>query len=370
MHLLYVSNGYSRHDQNFLTALGKSISRLSFLALNMSPKQRAVFSNEIPGNATLVELKDFPADLQTAFPQLASLSRLLAHLKPDATLAGPLHSGAFACALAKSEKLVSMSWAFDILVDGELNVALGEANRYALQHSCGLIYDSEAVAAQIRSIARGDLQLFRCPWGVDLTQYSFAAIRQRDLMASLGWTENDLIFSNRNWFAAYDVVVAIHAFAEAHSRNDKLRMILAGDGPLREEIEQEIRSFRLQDSVLLARSIDRAQTVAYLHAADVFLSCAPSDGSSVSLLEAMACGALPIVVDAPGNREWLSLKTGWLVPAKQPGRFAEAIESAFEMDESGRTARALTNRQIVESRADWAANSARLIAFLHKIADK
>ena len=57
----------------------------------------------------------------------------------------------------------------------------------------------------------------------------------------------------------------------------------------------------------------------------------------------------------------------WLVPAGQPGRFAEAIESAFATNDSIRREMAAVNRKQIESRADWRSNSARLIDFLRQI---
>jgi glycosyltransferase involved in cell wall biosynthesis len=369
MHLLYVSNGYSPHDRNFLTALGAGMERLSFLPLGITSDEQAAFHAEMPGRAALLSLDAYPVDLQTAFPALASLSLLLEKVRPDVTLAGPLHSGAFACAMAKCPRLVSMSWAFDILVEGKANVALGEAIRYALDHSCAAVYDADVVASRIRELASADLQMFSCQWGVDLTEFSFAPHRRRILLPAQSWERQDVVFSNRKWSAAYDVSVAIAAFAEAHSRNSNLRMVLAGDGPLHEDMLRAIHAFGLHDLVYLTGRLDRTQTAAYLQACDVYLSCAPSDGSSVSLLEAMACGAIPIVVDAPGNREWLTVKSGWLVPAGQPGGFAEAIESAFATDDNIRREMAAVNRQQIESRADWRSNSSRLIDFLRQIGE-
>jgi L-malate glycosyltransferase len=367
MHLLYVSNGYSQHDRNFLTALGPGMDRLSFLPLEMTRDEHAAFYAQLPGNADLLSLAAYPVDFQTAFPKLASLSALLEHIRPDVTLAGPLHSGAFACALAKCPRLVSMSWAFDILVEGKTNAALGEAIQYALDHSCGAVYDAGVVAEKLRAIAPDTLQMLGCPWGVDLALFPFARQRRRALLADLGWEKHDVIFSNRRWSAGYDVQVAIRAFAEAHTRNSRLRMVLAGHGPLHDDVLREIQTGGLQDQVHVAGRLDRAQTAAYLQAADIYLSCAPSDGSSVSLLEAMACGAIPIVADAPGNKEWLTRNSGWLVPAGQPAEFAEAIESAFAAGDSLRNRMAAANRLQVESRADWRSNSARLIDFLHQI---
>ena len=44
----------------------------------------------------------------------------------------------------------------------------------------------------------------------------------------------------------------------------------------------------------------------YYALADVFVSIASSDSTPVSLLEAMACGAIPVVSDLPGPGEWIT----------------------------------------------------------------
>ena len=63
-------------------------------------------------------------------------------------------------------------------------------------------------------------------------------------------------------------------------------------------------------------------------------------------------------------------ESGWLVPAGQPGRFAQAMESAFATNDSIRRKMAAVNRKQIESRADWRSNSARLIDFLRQIGQR
>jgi len=43
-----------------------------------------------------------------------------------------------------------------------------------------------------------------------------------------------------------------------------------------------------------------------LSEADIYVSATSFDGTSISLLEAMASGAFPVVSDIAGNREWLT----------------------------------------------------------------
>ena len=58
----------------------------------------------------------------------------------------------------------------------------------------------------------------------------------------------------------------------------------------------------------------------YFRAADLYVSCSLSDGSSVSLFEAMATGLPVVVTEAPGNHEWvLTSDNGWLAAPGDAG---------------------------------------------------
>jgi glycosyltransferase involved in cell wall biosynthesis len=100
----------------------------------------------------------------------------------------------------------------------------------------------------------------------------------------------------------------------------------------------------------------------YFKNADVYLSCALSDGTSVSLLEAMAYGLPVVATDAPGNREWVVPgRGGWLAPPRDARAFADALVEAARLDDASRATVAAQHREIVERRADWDANATRLI---------
>jgi glycosyltransferase involved in cell wall biosynthesis len=86
-----------------------------------------------------------------------------------------------------------------------------------------------------------------------------------------------------------------------------------------------------------------------------------SDGSSVSLLEAMATGLPVIVTDAHGNREWVGPDNGWLAPAKDADAYAQAILIAEGMEASQRENMRAANRKVVEQRADWNLNFDKLL---------
>lgn len=102
-----------------------------------------------------------------------------------------------------------------------------------------------------------------------------------------------------------------------------------------------------------------------LQAADIYVSMSLSDGSSISLQEAMACGAFPILSDIPSNREWIfpEQNNGDLVSLYKPMALAIALKNAIEGGERREAARA-GNRELVIQKAHSMSNTQKLIEML------
>ena len=85
----------------------------------------------------------------------------------------------------------------------------------------------------------------------------------------------------------------------------------------------------------------------------IYVSTARSDTTSVSLLEAMACGLFPVVTDIPANREWIDDgHNGRLFPAGDAAALGQALVGAWSEAGLRRAARE-RNLEIVRSRARW-----------------
>jgi glycosyltransferase involved in cell wall biosynthesis len=138
----------------------------------------------------------------------------------------------------------------------------------------------------------------------------------------------------------------IEAFATARNRVSGARplaLLIAGDGSERAVLEARARELGVADAVHLhgwsARPVD------VYRALDVFALTSVSEGMSVSLLEAMSCGALPAVADVGANAEVLGPEfEGQVVPPGDVEGMARLmVAAASEPDRAvaiGRRARA------------------------------
>ena len=94
---------------------------------------------------------------------------------------------------------------------------------------------------------------------------------------------------------AFDVL--IQAFADLLATGLDATLLIAGDGPEREALQNRIASLQVEQSVRLIGHV--ADPRAVYAAADVFALSSTSEGLPNSLLEAMACG-VPVVATAVG----------------------------------------------------------------------
>lgn len=121
-----------------------------------------------------------------------------------------------------------------------------------------------------------------------------------------------------------DQTTLVRAFAHALQQRPRLRLVLAGDGPLRTAVEAEVNALGLHDKVWLAGM--RSDVPAVLQGLHVFVLPSRAEGISNTILEAMASG-LPVVATAVGGNPELVVEgqTGLLVPPADPQAMADAL---------------------------------------------
>jgi glycosyltransferase involved in cell wall biosynthesis len=75
---------------------------------------------------------------------------------------------------------------------------------------------------------------------------------------------------------------------------------IAGDGPQRAELESRLQSRGLAGKVRLTGYLQPAQVQQAMLDHDVLVNISSFEGFSVSVLEALACGCVPVCTDVPG----------------------------------------------------------------------
>lgn len=354
MKVLYFSRDYSPHDERFLTALGLSAHEVYFLRLAPSAEIN------LPVGVSEVEFAPGKVGGEVSDTSQANeLNKILTAMNPDVLHAGPLHGPAHIAALSGFSPLVSMSWGADILHEAEINPDARKKIGIALRSSTVFIGDCLAVVEKaVNEYGFPRERVFRFPWGVDLAHFSPA--EHSPLRANLGWGDNFVFLSNRSFEDIYGVDVVMRAFIKAQIFAPNMRLLLYGRGSRQHEILRMAEEAGVLDKIHFAAFVGRADLPASYHAADVFLSASHCDGSSVSLMEALACGKPALVSNIPGNLEWVRAgENGWFFQDGDIDELAAMMVKISKEDNLAEMSRKA--RLLAEEKADWSRNFNELL---------
>jgi len=138
----------------------------------------------------------------------------------------------------------------------------------------------------------------------------------------------------------------IRSFVAVRQANPNAVLVIAGDGPMSEELDALVRDLHLEGTVFLLGQ--RNDVPRLLQAADLYVSSSHWEGLPVSILEAMASG-LPILATEVGDIPYVVVpEAGLLIPPHQPEQMAEKIISLLsdpeKMKGMGAAARAHIQR--------------------------
>lgn len=128
-------------------------------------------------------------------------------------------------------------------------------------------------------------------------------------------------------------LLLLEAFGEVLKRHSEARLVLAGEGSLRGELEAQIVRLDLQKSVEITGWVDADRVKTELDKATALVQPSLIEGLPVVIMEAMARKRPVISTYIAGIPELvIPGKTGWLVPAGNASAVAEALQTAISTD--------------------------------------
>lgn len=158
----------------------------------------------------------------------------------------------------------------------------------------------------------------------------------------------------------YDPLTVVRGLAALKARGVEFRMTFAGAGPLRAETEALAGKLGLAAQTEFVGEVPHSAMPVLLREHDVYLSASLWDGTSLSLLEAMATGLFPVVSRIKANEAWLEHGVDGVLHAPGDADGLAAGVVSYLRKPGLAFAAAAANRARVAARADRAANMARL----------
>ncbi len=184
-------------------------------------------------------------------------------------------------------------------------------------------------------------QLVPIHCGIELEQYGHTNVEQSNIKDELDFKEKLI-----GWVGRLDEIKGCYDFIEAcelvAEKNSDVGFLMAGDGPLKEDLEALINKSPLKDKFFILGYREDIHKI--LEGIEIFLLTSLNEGLGLVLVEAMAAGK-PVVATRVGGVSEVVVegKTGLFVPPGSPGETAIAIDKLLSnplmMDNFGKAGR-------------------------------
>jgi glycosyltransferase involved in cell wall biosynthesis len=225
-------------------------------------------------------------------------------------------------------RLVGSAWGSDVLVTPQRS-ALQRGLLGRVLRACALTTsDSRHMAQRMRELGANEVMCF--PFGLET-------------LPPLPADKDDaLFFSNRALEPVYAPQRVIDSFAAIAAAWPEARLVMANDGTLLGALQAQTRNLGLQDQLRFVGRLDAAAQAGHYARARWYFSLPRSDSVSVSVLEAMAHGCVPILSDLPANHELVRSGDNGLILADGATLSPAALQPLHDRGEA-----------IARSNRDW-----------------
>ena len=200
--------------------------------------------------------------------------------------------------------------------------------RFTITHVTRLIVVSRDLSRIAGELGVRETRRRYIPNGVDLERFhpgDPAALRAR-----FGLPEKACVYVCVGYFLPVKGhAVLVKAFARLLEKRPDAVLVLAGDGPLLEEVRAQVGAAGIAERVRFLGAVDHVSAGEWLRASDVLVLPSFNEGTPLVTLEALACGKPVVATAVGGTREVVSdERFGLLVPPGDDEALAHAMDEA------------------------------------------
>ncbi|MFM2208250.1 MAG: hypothetical protein RL213_2225 [Bacteroidota bacterium] len=240
--------------------------------------------------------------------------------------------------------VVLTAWGSDILVAPGRNIFLRRMIADNLRKATVLTSDSRHMADEMRRlIGAPSPEILIANFGID-TDFSATP-------------KEKVIYSNRLHKPIYRIEAVLAAFSKFLSKpsNADWRLSVAAVGEETGRLKTLAADLGIAEKVTFEGWVSRRENAMLYAKAAVFVSIPESDATSISLLEAMSHGCIPVVSDLPANREWIRDGENGVIVKDVNEDFFSRVAEIDAANAAG------INRDIISKEATKEVNRARFL---------
>ena len=248
------------------------------------------------------------------------MKRIINKYKPSVIHVHQANSFSFLTTLANNKKtpLIITTWGSDVLLLPEKGALYKYIVKYSLNRADFITADAAYMKEKIIKMGIKN-KIMLANFGIDFETISDSSIKE------------NIIYSNRLHERLYNVDKIILSFSHFIKENSSWRLIIGANGSETENLLKLAEKILPKNSFEFIGFVNRKENIENYQKAKIWVSIPSSDGTAISLLEAMAYGCIPILSDLPANKEWVkNNENGIIVEDKLELEFNKALNLELE----------------------------------------
>lgn len=211
---------------------------------------------------------------------------------------------------------------------------VGKLSKYRLRKADAVVAPTTKVETVLKNYGlRNPIHVV--PSGIALEQHKkrITEEERKRKRSELGIPDDALVLLNLGRLGTEkNLTEVVELFAVARSQNNKLVLLIVGDGPARKELEETAQRLAVKDFVIFTGMVSPEEVHTYYQLGDVFVSASTSETQGLTYVEAAANG-LPLLCRKDPCLDGVLVDgyNGWEYEAEE--EFCEIISSILDHPE-------------------------------------
>jgi len=227
-----------------------------------------------------------------------------------------------------------------------------------------VVTDNYATENALIALGATPEHILRIPWGPDSSAKHSTMTRSQ-----CGWPEDrKIVLYPRSLEPHYDPSVFVDGLASLVAKVPNVLAVFVESGSLERQTREALDRQGLNGNANFEPLREPEVFRSMMGCADVVVVTPRTDGTSVTVMDAMALGVPVVSSLTAGSAEWvMDGITGWTFPVGDADALAAAIERALTSDPALKAEIVGQAKRLVEEKAGWDVSSQRLAEVIHRV---
>jgi len=224
---------------------------------------------------------------------IKKLNKIINEFEPSIIHVHQANSYAFIAIKANKGNypIILTTWGSDVLLLPKQSLILKQLVKYNLKKTNYITADAKFMADEIEGLV-GRKDTVIANFGIELNTIEIPA-------------KENIIYSNRLHNDLYNIDEIIVGFSNFIKNNKNWKLVIGANGKNSEVLKALAKEMIPSKNYEFIGFVNHHENRAQYLKAKIWISVPSSDGTAISLLEAMAYGCIPVLSELPANREWV-----------------------------------------------------------------